>query len=327
LRNGDPTMQLTRGRVALKSILTSVPTVTWILAAMVLFFARTEPTFLTLSNAANLLRQGAVLLILCMGVIVVKIAGGIELSVGGVLTLAGMLMAWSLVYWHVPLFVSVLIALAVGTICGVLNGIFVTRMQVPSFIATLGMQGMSIGLSLAMNKGSVVWGMPKTADWFGNGILLGLPVPMLLFLLTFVLTFVLLGWTPFGVYVYALGGNEAALKLAGRPSWWYRVLTFTYAGLMAGLAGVIMTSRTMAAQPTVGQGMEFEAFSAVVLGGSVVAGRGTAIGALLGALFILILRNGLNVMGVATYYQLAIIGVVLISAIVLSVLLDRRLHG
>jgi len=105
------------------------------------------------------------------------------------------------------------------------------------------------------------------------------------------------------------------------------VLTFTYAGLMAGLAGVIMTSRTMAAQPTVGQGMEFEAFSAVVLGGSVVAGRGTAIGALLGALFILILRNGLNVMGVATYYQLAIIGVVLISAIVLSVLLDRRLHG
>jgi ribose transport system permease protein len=137
------------------------------------------------------------------------------------------------------------------------------------------------------------------------------------------LTNLILTQTPLGVYIYALGGNEEALKLSGKPAWIYKILAYSYSGLTAGIAACILTSRNMAAQPTVGSGMEFEAFAGVVLGGSFIAGKGTAIGAVLGALFILVLRNGLNLLGIPTYLQLAIFGTVLITAIVLSTLVER----
>jgi len=261
-----------------------------------------------------------------MGVIVVKITGGIELSVGGVMTLAGMVMAWTLVNWQISIPTAILLSLVVGTILGFLNGIFVVKMGIPSFIATLGTQGMAIGLSLIINNGYVIWGLPAELNYVGDGALFGLPIPIWISILAFIVSSILLNHTPFGVYIYAIGGNEDALKLAGKPSWWYKILAYAYCGLMAGLSAVIITARNMAAQPIVGLGMEFEAFSAVVLGGSFVAGQGTVIGTVLGVLFILILRNGLNVMGIPTFYQLAIIGTVIISAIVLSMLLERRLH-
>jgi len=314
-------------KLSLKSVFVNIPTVVWALLLMIVFFAQATPAFFTLSNALNLFRQGSILMTLCMGVIVVSITGGIELSVGGVMTLGGMVMAWTLVNWQVPVPVALLLALMVGAICGLLNGIFVVKMGIPSFIATLGTQGMAIGLSLGINNGCVIWGLPEAIDRIGNGTLFGLPIPIWVSILAFILSFVLLKFTPFGVYVYAIGGNEDALKLTGKPSWWYKILVYTYCGLLSGLAAIIITSRNMAAQPTVGLGMEFEAFSAVVLGGCFAAGRGTVIGTVLGVLFILILRNGLNVMGIPTYYQLAIIGVVLIGAIVMSILVERRLHG
>jgi len=314
-------------KLSLRSLLRNAPAVAWALLIMIAFFAREEPRFFTISNATNLLRQGSMLMILCMGVVLVKISGGMDLSVGAVMTLSGMVMAWTLVNWNVPIPVAMLLCLAVGIICGLLNGVFVAKMNIPSFVATLGMQGMGIGLSLAMNKGCVIWGMPQGAGVVGNGVLLGVPIPIWISGMALVSSFVLLKSTPFGVYVYAIGGNEDALKLAGKISWRYKVLVYAYSGLLAGLAGIVITSRNMAAQPTVGLGMEFEAFSGVVLGGSFVAGRGTALGTVLGVLFILILRNGLNVMGIPTYYQLAIIGVVLISAIIMSILIDRRVHG
>nr|MBC7243731.1 ABC transporter permease [Chloroflexota bacterium] len=307
---------------SLKIFLSKVPTVAWVLLGLVVFFARATPAFFTVDNAVNLLSQGAILMILCMGVIVVKITGGIELSVGAVMTLAGMVMAWALAYAKLPIPVALLLSLITGGLCGLLNGIFVSKMDIPSFIATLGTQGIAAGISLGMNNGNVIWGLPASVGQLGNGKFLNLPVPMWFSLLAFLCSFTLLNFTPFGVYVYALGGNEQALVLTGKPAWWYKVLVYIYAGLMAGMAAIVTTSRNMCAQPTVGLGMEFEAFSAVVLGGSFAAGRGSAIGAVIGVLFILILRNGLNVMGIPTYIQLAIIGPVLIGAIVLSVLVE-----
>jgi ribose transport system permease protein len=135
-----------------------------------------------------------------------------------------------------------------------------------------------------------------------------------------------LNHTKFGVYVYAIGGNEEALKLAGKPVSLYKVLPYAYSGFTAGIAALIVISRNMAAQPTVGLGMEFEAFAGVVLGGSYMAGRGTAGGALLGAIVILVLRNGLNLIGIPTYMQLAIIGAVLITAIVASTVVERKVQ-
>ena len=307
-------------------LLEKTPTVSWILLIMIICFSLSSSNFLTINNAMNLCRQGAVLMILCFGVIVVKITGGIELSNGAVMSLCGMISAWMIVNLNIPVSLAILISMLTGIIFGSLTGIFVTFLEIPSFVATLGTQGIAVGLALGMNNGNVVGGLPDSYSVIGNGAFLGIPVPLWVSILVFSLTYILLNHTSFGVYIYALGGNEEALKLSGKPSWFYKVLGYSYSGLTAGIAACILTSRNMAAQPTVGSGMEFEAFAGVVLGGSFVAGKGTPVGAALGALFILILRNGLNILGIPTYLQLAIFGTVLISAIVLSTLVERRIQ-
>lgn len=312
-------------RISWTGFMRRTPPVVWALVLMAVFFSSREPSFLTVANLANLLCQGSILIILCLGVAFVRIAGGIDLSVGAVMTFSGMGMAWVLTRTSLPVAAGVTAALAIGGAFGMLNGIFVSKLQIPSFIATLGTQGIAIGFSLGMNKGYVISELPSALEPLGNGIFLGLPVPIWFFLLAALLSIVLLDFTPFGVYTYAIGGNEEALVLSGKPSWLYKAFCFGCAGLMAGLAAVVITSRTMVAQPTVGVGMEFEAFFASVLGG-VSAGRGGVAETMLGVLFILILRNGLNLIGVPTYFQLAIIGVMLISGIILSMLLDKRLN-
>jgi len=290
---------------------------------MILLFAISEPTFLTLSNLVNMLRQGSILIILCMGVAFVRISGGIDLSVGGNMTLCGMVVAWLLTKTSMPMALILLSSLLVGSVFGLLNGLFVTKMRIPSFIATLGTQGITLGLSLGMNNGYVIAELPQSFNFLGNGVLLGIPMPIWFVALTILVSWFLLNFTRFGVYVYAIGGNEEALTLSGKPSWKYKALAFGYAGLMAGIAAIVITSRTMTAQPTVGAGMEFEAFFATVLGG-IFAGRVGMAEALLGVIFILILRNGLNLAGVPTYIQLAIIGITLLIGIIFSTLVDRK---
>lgn len=307
------------------NVIRNVPPVVWALILMILFFTQMSPSFLTVSNTLNILRSGSILMILCMGVSVVMISGGIDLSVGAVMGLGGIAMAWTLVNWNLPIPLAMLISILAGLGGGLLNGFFVTQLKVPTFIASLGTMGMAHGLALVINDGYTISGLPDGLDAIGNGVLLGIPIPIWFAFFAFLLTFILMRYTAFGVYVYALGGNEEALELSGRPVWIYRALTYAYSGFMAGLAGIVVTARNMAAQPTVGLGMEFQAFSSVVLGGAFVAGRGSPLGTVAGVLFVLVLRNGLNVMGVPTYYQLAIIGIVLLAAIVLSILLERRL--
>ncbi len=309
----------------LKKLL-NLPPVIFVLLIMLVIFSITGPTFLSIENALSLSRSGALLIILCMGVVLVKISGGIDLSVGGILTLAGMVMAWSIIHWNFPIWLAALLAVITAVAFGFLNGFFVSVMNIPSFIATLGTQGITIGLSLGMNNGNVIGGLPDSLKPIGNGDLFGIPMPLIITILVFLMTYFILNFSKFGVYVYAIGGNEEALKLAGKPVKLYTILTYAYSGLTAGIASLIVLSRNMAAQPTVGLGMEFEAFAGVVLGGSYMAGRGTAGGALLGAIVIIVLRNGLNIVGIPTYIQLAIFGVVLISAIVASTIVERNVQ-
>ena len=309
----------------LKTKIRQIPPVILVFALMVVFFAAGHPTFLTIDNIVNTLRQGSILVMLCMGVAFVRIAGGIDLSVGAIMSLCGMIMAWVLAGRSMPIVIGLAAAILVGFVLGMLNGLLVSKVQMPSFIVTLGTQGIAYGISLGMNKGLSISGLPDSLDALGNGAIFGLPIPFCFALFTIVLSYVLLNLTPFGIYLYAIGGNEDALRLAGKPSWKYKALTYGYSGIMAGLAGIVITVRTMAAQPTVGQGMEFEAFFAVVLGG-VFAGKGGMAEILLGAFFILVLRNGLNIMGIPTYLQLAIIGIVLISGIIVSMTFTRRLR-
>jgi ribose transport system permease protein len=319
-------MDTPKKKLNLGKKLTNLPPVIFVLLIMLVFFSLSGPTFLSLDNALNLSRQGALLIILCMGVVLVKISGGIDLSVGGILTFAGMVMAWSIVHWDFPIWLAAILAVVSAVGFGFLNGFFVSVMGIPSFIATLGTQGITIGLSLGMNNGNVIGGMPDTLKPIGNANLLGIPSPLIITIVVFLLTYFILNHSKFGVYVYAIGGNEEALKLAGKPVNLYKILTYAYSGFTAGIAALIVLSRNMAAQPTVGLGMEFEAFAGVVLGGSYMAGRGTVGGALLGAVVILVLRNGLNIIGIPTYIQLAIFGAVLITAIVASTIVERRVQ-
>lgn len=305
----------------------TLPSVFFILVIMVVYFSIAgRPAFLTMGNALSLSRQGSLLIILCMGVIVVKISGGIDLATGGIMTFAGMVLAWSLVNWNFPLYAACILAVVVAVLFGFLNGFFVSVLRVPSFIATLGTQSIAIGLSLGMNNGNVIGGLPESLKPLGNGDLFGIPTPLLITIFVILLTYFLLNYSKFGVYVYAIGGNEEALKLAGKPVTLLKILAYAFSGLTAGIAALIMTSRNMAAQPTAGLGMEFEAFAGVVLGGSFMAGRGTASGAALGAIVIIILRNGLNILGIPTYVQLAVFGTVLITAIVASTIVERNVQ-
>ena len=291
---------------------------------MLILFSLAAPNFLSMENALSLARQGALLMILCMGVIVVKITGGMDLATGAIMTLAGMIMAWTMVKMNISLPVACLLAVLTAVFFGFLNGFFVSVMKIPSFISTLGTQGIAIGLALGLNEGNVIGNLPAVTSVIGNNEFLGIPNPLLITIFVIGLSFILLNHTKFGMYIYAIGGNEEALKLAGKPVVLYKILAYTYSGLTAGIAALILTSRNMAAQPTVGLGMEFQAFAGVVLGGSFMAGRGTVSGAVVGALVILILRNGLNLVGIPTYLQLAIFGSVLISAIVISTLIEQN---
>ena len=309
---------------SLKASLLKIQPVNIVFIVMMIFFSIAAPNFMSIENALSLARQGALLMILCMGVIVVKITGGMDLATGAIMTLSGMIMAWTMVRMNASLPIACLLAVLTAVFFGFLNGFFVSVMKIPSFISTLGTQGIAIGLALGLNEGNVIGNLPAVTSVIGNNDFMGIPNPLLITLLVIGLTFILLNLTKFGMYIYAIGGNEEALKLAGKPVILYKILAYTYSGLMAGIAALILTSRNMAAQPTVGLGMEFQAFAGVVLGGSFMAGRGTVSGAVLGALVILILRNGLNLVGIPTYLQLAIFGSVLISAIVLSTLIEQN---
>ena len=307
-----------------KASLLKIQPVNIVFIVMLIFFSIAAPNFLSMENALSLARQGALLMILCMGVIVVKITGGMDLATGAIMTLAGMIMAWTMVKMNFSLPIACLLAVLTAVFFGFLNGFFVSVMKIPSFISTLGTQGIAIGLALGLNEGNVIGNLPAVTSVIGNNDFLGIPNPLLITIFVIGLSFILLNLTKFGMYIYAIGGNEEALKLAGKPVVLYKILAYTYSGLTAGIAALILTSRNMAAQPTVGLGMEFQAFAGVVLGGSFMAGRGTVSGAVLGALVILILRNGLNLIGIPTYLQLAIFGSVLISAIVISTLIEQN---
>lgn len=305
----------------------TIPTVLWGLILLCIGFSLLSRDFLSLRNFVNILQQGSFLVILCMGVVVVKIMGGIELSVGGVMSLAGMVMAHSIVNMGFSVLLGVVSGLAVGFVCGMLNGIIIDKMNVPSFVATLGMQYITVSLALVLNNGGVIWGLPDKVALIGRSTILGVPSAIIVLILAVIISSVVLRLTVLGSYFYAVGGNEEALALSGKKSWLFKIIGYAYCGLFAGLAGVVMTFRMESAQPTVGIGMEFEAFSACVLGGAIMAGKGTVFGALIGALFIVVLRSGLNNIGISTFYQLAIVGIAIILSIVVAVFFDKRLEG
>ena len=270
------------------------------------------PSFFTAANLANVALQVAVLTIVALGMTLVILTEGIDLSLGPLLGLCGVVAAL-LVTAGYPLPVAVGSALVIGVIFGAVNGTLVAVVGMPPFVVTLGAFGIAQSIATVLTKGNSVTGLPAYYRWFNDGVFAGIPVPIWATIAVFALTWFLLYRTKFGRYVFAIGGNRRALILSGTRVNAYHIAVYVYAGLLAGIASFIMTARMNAAHPTIGVGLEFDAIAAVILGGtSFEKGRGESVGTVIGALAVGVLRNGLNLLGVGAEWQVAIVGIVII---------------
>nr|WP_187379404.1 ribose ABC transporter permease [Vibrio cholerae] len=283
-----------------------------------------NPNFFTVDNLLNILRQTSVNAIIAVGMTLVILTAGIDLSVGSVLALCGAFAA-TLVAMEVPVLVAVPTALLAGAALGAISGIIIAKGKVQAFIATLVTMTLLRGVTMVYTDGRPIsTGFTDTADtfaWFGTGYALGIPVPVWLMVVVFAGAWYLLNHTRFGRYVYAVGGNESATRLSGINVDRVKIGVYAICGLLAAITGIIVTSRLSSAQPTAGMGYELDAIAAVVLGGtSLMGGKGRIMGTLIGALIIGFLNNALNLLDVSSYYQMIAKAVV----ILLAVLVDNK---
>nr|WP_278991190.1 ribose ABC transporter permease [Plesiomonas shigelloides] len=292
-----------------------------VLIAVVSFL---NPNFFVLDNLLNILRQTSVNAIIAVGMTLVILTAGIDLSVGSVLALCGAVAA-TMVGLELPVYVVIPAALALGAALGGISGVIIAKGKVQAFIATLVTMTLLRGATLVYTDGRPVsTGFSDAADsfaWLGTGYLFGIPVPIWLMALVFIAAWYMLNHTRMGRYIYALGGNEAATRLSGINVDRVKIAVYALCGLLAALAGLIVTSRLSSAQPTAGTGYELDAIAAVVLGGtSLAGGKGRIMGTLIGALIIGFLNNALNLLDVSSYYQMIAKAVV----ILLAVLVDNK---
>lgn len=290
-----------------------------VVLGMAVVFAVLAPNFLAITNAGNVARQVAVLGMIGAVQTLVIISGGIDLSVGSVLAVANVLMAMGLAQGNIAL--GLVMALGAGLGFGLLNGVLVGTTRLAPFIVTLGMLSIARGTALTITDGVPIFGLPDTGfAWVGQGYLGPVPVPVIFAVATFVAIQILLTRTPFGTAVYAIGGNEQAAILAGINVARTKIAIYVLSGLTAALGGVILTARVNSGQPLLGQGLELDSVATVVIGGTYLfGGRGRLVGTVFGVMFVGILQNGLNLLGISTFVQQVVIGASIIVAVLLTV--------
>jgi ribose transport system permease protein len=271
--------------------------------------------FLTVNNLLNVTRQVSITAIIAAGMTLVILIAGIDLSVGSVMAFSGAIAAGMLTaQW--PLGVALIAALLVGLGFGIINGLFVTRWGIPSFITTLAVMVIARGMTLVYTQGYPLVVSHESFRYIGNGKMLGIPLPILIMLFLYASLYWVLRNTSFGRYVYAIGGNEEASRLSGIPVNTIKVAVFGICGLLSALSAIVYTSRLMSAQPTAGTGIELDAIAAVIIGGtSLAGGKGGIAGTLIGALIMGILDNVLNLMNVSPFYQSIVKGLVILAAV------------
>jgi ribose/xylose/arabinose/galactoside ABC-type transport system permease subunit len=289
-----------------------------------LFISLLSPHFLTLSNLRNVTEQTCINAVIAVGMTFVIVTGGIDLSVGSVLALSGVVLA-SALQAGLPLPVALLAGLLTGTLSGLLNGLLVTLGRLPPFIVTLGMMSVARGLALLYTEGRPVSGFDPAFRSLATGRLGFVPVPVLVTLGAYLVAFVLLTRSRFGRYVYAIGGNEEAARLSGVGVRFHKTMVYGLSGLTSGLGAALLTARLNSAQPIAGIMYELDAIAATVIGGtSLLGGSGTIGGTLVGALIMGVLRNGLNLLLISSYLQQVIIGLVIVGAVLVDSFLKGR---
>ena len=282
------------------------------------------PHFLTVSNLLNIAQQTSINAIVAAGMTFVIISGGIDLSVGSIVALAGVALG-AMLQTGYPLPVALAAALAAGTACGMLNGALVSVGGLPPFIATLGMMSAARGTALVFTEGRPISGFDDGFRTLATGSIGFVPAPVVVMILVYVMAHLVLTRTTFGRYVYAIGGNEEATRLSGVAVRFHKTLIYGTSGLVSAVAAIVLTARLNSAQPIAGTMYELDAIAATVIGGtSLMGGQGTLAGTLVGALIMGVLRNGLNLLGVSSFLQQIVIGVVIVSAVLVDTFLKRH---
>ena len=283
-----------------------------------------SPSFFTVANLLNVLRQTSINGVIAAGMTFVILTGGIDLSVGSILGFSGAVAASCLASGQ-SMFVTIILTLVIGSGVGLINGIIISKGKLQPFIVTLATMTILRGATLVFTDGKPIsLGSGTSAIAFskiGGGTILGIPTPVVIMIFAFAICYYILTQTKMGRYTYALGGNEEATRLSGLNADRIKMFVYTISGLLASVAAIIITSRLFSAQPNAGDGYELDAIAAVVLGGTKLAGgKGKITGTIIGALIIGVLSNALNLLNVSSYFQMIAKGVV----ILIAVLLDRK---
>ncbi len=293
------------------------------LVLMMAIFAAIAPGFLGERNLVNILQQSSINAFVALGMTLVIISGGIDLSVGPTAALAAVLAA-GLMSVGVPVPLAILAALLLGALCGAVNGALISFGGLQPFIVTLGTLSTYRALALIVTGGNPILGIPHAMRVIANGSLLGVPTAVILVAVVAVLAGVMLRRTPFGEYLLAVGGNEEASHIAGVPIALTKIGAYALSGTMAALAAMILIGRLGAAEPILGNLWELDAIAAAAIGGaSLMGGKGSVVGTLLGAIILGAMRNGLTLLNVQAFYQLLATGLI----ILLAMLLDRFTRG
>jgi len=288
-----------------------------ILLLLCAFFAVTSDVFLTWANVLNIFTATSTIGLLAIGAAFVIGAGGLDLSVGSLMALSaivGVVIVPESSATSVPLILFV--CLATGLFAGAINGSLIGGIKLPAFIVTLGMLSIARGLALIFSNGRPIYGLPEDLVFLGQGRIGGVPIPVIVFLVTGFAAHILLGRTRFGRHSLAIGDNEQASRNAGIRIFRYKVTLYALSGLLAAMAGILSMSRVNAADPSSGMMYELTAITAAIIGGtSLSGGRASVAGAMIGALIMGVLQNGMTLMNVPAYYQQVAVGIVLIAAV------------
>ena len=298
------------------------------LAGMVMFlylWPATHNTFLTRTNIFNVLRQSSTNLMLACGMTMVIILGGIDLSVGSIIAMSGVLGAAAVVWYGMPEGVGIAIALLSGLIFGLLNGMIIAMTKIPPFIVTLASMNVAKGIAYVFSGGKPIRCMTEAWKFLGAGYVGPVPTPVISMTAVFIVAVLILNRTRIGRHIYAVGGNDTAAKFSGISTAKTKFFVYSFSGLMAGLAGITIASRLYSGTCTSGDGAEMDAIAAVVVGGtSMAGGSGRLGGTLIGVLIIGILNNGLNLMGVNSDWQYIIKGAVILLAVYVDFLRNTK---
>ncbi|MGM8211292.1 ABC transporter permease [Virgibacillus sp. W0430] len=292
-----------------------------IFALLLIVASFLSDAFLTTSNLFNVFRQVSIIAIMSVGMTLVILTAGIDLSVGSVMAFSGAVLA-GVITAGVALPIAIIACLLVGIVLGAFNGFIISKGKVPAFIATLAVMVIARGMTLVFTQGNPIVVSNSSFRFIGAGDIFGIPFPIVLMLVIFIIMYWVLKHTTFGRYIFAIGGNEEASRLAGISVDKVKIAVYSLAGLFASISALIYTSRLMSAQPNAGAGMELDAIAAVIIGGTRLSGgRGGVTGTLIGALIMGVLDNILNLTNVSPFYQDIAKGLVILAA----VLIDSKL--